>query len=329
MTTADAFSFSTRIFLTNSSGDRNLQRKKTVAALGNFDGVHKGHMELIKKAVETAEKMGAKSMLYTFGNHPAKVLNPDANAKILTSKNKKEKIAKENSIDTVYFETFTAGYAAMSPEEFVKKILVEKLNASAVVTGFNYTFGAKGSGDTEMLKTICGKYGIDVYVIPQVVINGNTVSSSFLRKLVSEGNVSEYPDYTGRMFSVSGKVVGGKHLGRSLGFPTANIVPEPDICLPSPGVYITETDIGGKTVHGITNVGSNPTFDEKTTRIETFLFDFSGDLYGDEIEVFFIKKTRDEIKFAGSDELAERVKLDIAGGMRYFEERKDSGTDIQ
>jgi len=289
--------------------------------LGNFDGVHLGHAALITELMSQSAKRGIPSLVYTFANHPSNVLNPETPTKLIVTNTQKCEIMKKKGIDGVYFETFDSEYALMSPERFVKEILVDKLNAKVVVTGHNYSFAARGEGTPQLLAELGKKYGFDTIVIPPVTIEGETVSSTLLREIIKRGEVEKYPIYTGRKYSLPGIVQQGRHVGRSLGFPTANILPREGFALPDSGVYITETLIDGNLYGGITNIGNNPTFNLESTTVETHLFDYDDVLYDRKIEVFFIKRVRGEMKFASPAELVERVNKDIDDAKAFFRKR--------
>ncbi len=286
--------------------------------LGNFDGVHLGHAALMEELKKQSELRGIPSVVYTFANHPNNVLFPDNPTKLIITNTQKAAIIKSKRVDGVFFEHFDRRYAGMSAEQFVKDVLVEKLNAKVVITGHNYSFARKGEGTPALLKSFGEKYGFDTVIIPPVEVEGTVVSSTLLRSIIKKGDIELYPKYTGRRYSMPGIVQQGRRVGKSLGFPTANILPREGFALPESGVYITETLIGGVLHGGITNVGNNPTFNLDKTTVETHLFDYDETLYGQSIEVFFIKKVRGEIKFDSPEELSKRVNLDIAAAKEYF-----------
>ena len=290
--------------------------------LGNFDGVHVGHAALLDELRTQCAAYGIPSVVYTFENHPANVLFPEHRTELIISNAKKAALIKEKGIDGIYFEHFDRAYASMDAEEFAEKILVKTLHARVVVVGHNYSFAKEGTGSPEILKQLGACYGFETVVIPAVTVEGEVVSSTLLRSVVKSGDAERYYLYTGRRYSIPGVVEYGRRVGRKLGFPTANILPRDGFALPESGVYITETRIGGKLYGGITNIGSNPTFGTNRTTVETHLFHYNENLYGQTIEVFFIKKIRGEIVFRSPEELAERVHRDIGTASRYFEERK-------
>lgn len=293
--------------------------------LGNFDGLHLGHAALIEALKNKCAERAIPSVVYTFANHPNNVLFPETPTSLIVTNTQKTALMKGMGVDGVFFEHFDKKYAAATPEQFVKEILVDKLNAKVVVTGQNYSFAHKGSGTPELLEKLGEKYGFETVVIPHVNIDGQVVSSTLLRSIIKSGEIEKYPLYTGRRYSLPGIVEQGRRVGKSLGFPTANILPREGFALPESGVYITETMIGGKYYGGITNVGNNPTFELKKTTVETHLFDYNECLYGQNIEVFFNKRVRGEIKFSSPEELSARVMQDIADAKKYFTEVKNDG----
>ena len=300
--------------------DEYIRTEKGVGiGLGNFDGIHLGHAALIAELKRQSEVRGIPSVVYTFANHPNNVLFSDMPTKLIVTNTQKATIIKKEGVDGLYFEHFDRKYASMSAEQFVKEILVGRLNAKVVVTGHNYSFAARGEGTPELLTQLGKKYGFDTVVIPPVTVGGETVSSTLLRSIIKSGEIERYPMYTGRRYSLPGVVEQGRRVGRSLGFPTANILPREGFAIPDSGVYITETLIGGVLYGGITNIGNNPTFNLNRITAETHLFDYDDVLYGQNIEVFFIRRVRGEMKFESPEALVERVNKDISDAKAFFE----------
>lgn len=310
------------------SRDRNCQREKTAVALGFFDGVHKGHRALLDELKKISVSTGLRSVVYTFVNHPLTVLGADV--RLLGHNSLRAEYIAESGIDQLRFVWFDRQLSRTAPEDFAKEILAGELNAAYVLTGENYTFGSKGSGNAAMLAEFGRRYGFEAMAVPPVKIEidgqRKTVSSSLLRKLAAEGRMAEYEAAAGHRFRIDGTVTQGRRVGRSMNFPTANIVPDRRFALPSPGVYATvaRTSIDPeKSYPGITNVGNNPTFNGVAGRvsIETNLIGFRGDLYGRELSVEFIEKTRGEIRFSSKRELAAQIASDAADRIKMFETR--------
>ncbi|MGE5629837.1 MAG: bifunctional riboflavin kinase/FAD synthetase [Caulobacteraceae bacterium] len=285
-------------------------------ALGSFDGVHLGHQKLIRLLVEESENLKTGSMVYTFMTHPRKTLTPNKPIYLITDNRKRAEILDGFGVDMLFLEDFNK-IRHMSAEDFVKEILLGRFKAKCVVVGYNYRFGCKGDGDAELLKHFGQKYSFKVDVVEAVEINGHTVSSSLIRHIIRSGNVEKVPEYLGRPFSIHGKVVYGKQNGEVMGIKTANLEVKKDITLPHRGVYHTNTVVGGRTYKSISNIGFNPTFNGGSLSVETHILDFSGDIYNEEIEVFFLKHRRDEIRFNSMEELVKQIRTDIRDRLNY------------
>lgn len=285
-------------------------------ALGSFDGVHLGHRKLIELLKEESKLYGTGSMVYTFYTHPRKILMPDKHIYLITDNEKRAEIMEGMGVDMLYLEDFKK-IKDMSAEAFVKSILVDGFNAKSVVVGYNYRFGIKGEGDAEILKQYGEKYGFKVNVVEAVEVHGHTVSSSLIRHTIRSGSVEKVADYLGRDFSVHGKVIYGKQNGEVMGIKTANIEVNKDITLPKKGVYYTSTLLQGKLYKSISNIGFNPTFYGESLSVETHLLNFDDNIYGEEIEIFFHKHTRGELKFVSMEELVKQIRKDIQDRLAY------------
>ncbi|MGI6778158.1 MAG: bifunctional riboflavin kinase/FAD synthetase [Acetivibrionales bacterium] len=287
--------------------------------LGNFDGLHIGHMTLINALLSESRFYGLNSVVYTFSKHPENILRKKLFTPLLTTERKKISLLRETLLDYLYFEEFDERFSRLQPEEFVKGILVDKLNIKLAVAGFDYRFGYKGQGDTEYLKALGGKLGFKVIVIPPIKMCNEIISSTLIREQVKKGNMERAFELLGRHYSITGEVVGGKKIGSKLGFPTANIHPETYLVMPHNGVYITKTMVDGVLYNSVTNIGRNPTFEEvEQVRLETHILDFNKDIYGEDIEVFFVSKIRGEKRFSSKDRLIEQVRKDIGTAREYF-----------
>ncbi len=280
--------------------------------LGNFDGVHLGHAALLRRLREECAKRGLASLIYTFQGHPDHVLQKDKITPLLMTEEQKCAILEEQGIDYVFLEEFDAAYAAMTPRDFVKNILVERFAVRLAVVGYDYSFGCHGAGTPDALRDWGREFGFDVFVIPPVQIDGVLLSSTLLRQLVQAGEMERFERYTGRRYSIPGQVAVGRKVGRTFGFPTANILPRDGFALPGSGVYQTETKIDGSLYKSVTNIGNNPTFPGNTKiTVETHILDYDQRLYGETIEVFFIRKIREERIFPSVEALREQLKEDI------------------
>ncbi|MCR4434586.1 MAG: bifunctional riboflavin kinase/FAD synthetase [Clostridiales bacterium] len=287
--------------------------------LGNFDGLHIGHMALINVLIRESKLNGLKSLVYTFTKHPENIIRKKLFTTILTSVDKKVELLGETALDYLYFDEFDESYSRVKPEDFIKNILVDRLQVKLAVAGFNYRFGYRGEGDVDLLKEFGRKYGFRVIIIPKIIIGEDIVSSTLIRQSVARGDMDRVFNLMGRHYSLSGRVEKGKQLGNTLGFPTANIYPEDYLTLPGHGVYVTKTLINGVLHNSVTNIGKNPTFEgQDRVSIETHILDFDGDIYGQWMEVFFILKLRGEKKFKGKDELVRQIRLDAEKTREYL-----------
>lgn len=283
--------------------------KKSYIALGSFDGLHLGHVSLIDKIVTLAKENKGTSIVYTFKNHPRAVINPLSPPKLLMDNDDKISILKRKGVDLIYFEEFNKDYMKISPEDFIKR-LCDKFNVKGIVVGFNYKFGFKNLGNTKILKELQEKYGYELYIMNPCEFNNEIVSSTRIREDLLLGKVEEAQVMLNRPYKLKGKVVLGRRIGSTIGFPTANIDVRENSVLPKIGVYYTNVKWNNKVYRGITSVGNNPTVNGERLTIETNILDFSKDIYDENIEVFFIKKIRDEKKFNSVEELANQLEKD-------------------
>jgi riboflavin kinase/FMN adenylyltransferase len=285
-------------------------------ALGTFDGVHCGHKKIIQDVVNTAKQRNIKSAVLTFDKHPFTVLKPDEKIKLITDNNVKSDIISSLGVDYLIFVKFDEEFANIEAEEFVK-LLKNNLNAEILACGYNYSFGKKGKGNIQLLQKLRNEFNYELHVMDRVTHNNHIVSSSVIRKKIEAGKISDSNILLGYKLFYTGVVAKGKMLGRSLGFPTANIEIIENSCLKN-GVYITKTYINGQIYDSISNVGYNPTVGNSVRNIETYIFDFDGDLYGIEIKIEFLEFIREEKKFQSVEELRKRVIRDIDTAKKYF-----------
>lgn len=288
----------------------NETRFDTSIALGNFDGIHIGHQELIKTMVSKSKELGLKTSLLLFKSHTKTIID-NSNTQMITNNEQKFNIAKDLGVDIIYLIDFDEKLMNLSAEEFVKNIIIDKMNGKLVVVGFDYRFGYKASGDSKYLSELGKKYDFDVIVLNPIYKDSKIVSSSTIRELISIGKMTETSKLLGRPFSIYGKVISGKNRGNKLGFPTANIKPSDNYIIPKSGVYMTNTIIGNKRYISATNIGYNPTFNENTLKIETHIIDFNENIYGEILNIEFIEFIRDDIKFDSVDDLVTQMKSDI------------------
>lgn len=282
-----------------------------VLTLGNFDGVHLGHQSIFRMLMERAREKNGTSVVYTFVPHPLRVIAPERAPRLLTTYKDKIKLIEEIGVDVVICTNFTRDFANISAEDFVKEILCKRLGVKEIFIGANYLFGKSRKGSPELLKRLGKECGFTVTVIEEIKIQNSTLSSSRIRTLIAKGKVDEAAKYLGRLYSVEGIVVEGAKRGKSLlNTPTANLLTANEL-LPKDGVYAVTVDVNGQMYGGATNIGYNPTFEDKKFSFETHLMDFSGELLGKTLRVYFVKRIRDEMKFSGIEELGTQMKKDI------------------
>lgn len=288
----------------------------SVVTIGNFDGLHIGHKKIIDKVVELSKKYNFEPVLFTFNNHPLKFFGTDV--ELIMPEEKKIDAIFKAGIRHIISVDFTENIANMNPELFVREILVKKLNAKYVVVGYDYRFGRKRKGDFELLKMLSLKYGFSAIKIDKVEIENITVSSSNIRKLIKEGNISLANKMLGREFEIEGLVKGGDNLGRLIGYPTANIE-YGNFIVPKYGVYITKTVIDGIEYPSVTNVGVRPTIKEKDElRVETYILDFDKDIYNKIVSIKFLFYLRGELKFDTFEDLKRKIDEDVKIAREYF-----------
>lgn len=297
-------------------------KKGSFVTIGIFDGVHLGHQKILKFLKKMAG--GTKTALLTFDPHPVKFFNPKGRFYELSTVERKIELVTPFGLDSFVVLPFGEDFANMPPEDFVADILAGMFRAKGVVVGYDFFFGKDRRGDTKLLNKMGHELGFDVEVIEPVTFMGSIVSSTRIRELILSGKVKEAALFLGRQYRIHGKVVRGAGRGKHLGFPTANIDFQNEL-VPLPGVYAVTVGMGGKKYRGLTNVGFNPTFGEKTLRVEVYILDFSKDIYGKEISLHFIDRIRDERKFASVNDLIEQMKRDVKRGKKILEKRDDPG----
>lgn len=293
--------------------------KGSVIAIGTFDGIHLGHQHVLKFAIQRAKEIGAIATALTFEPPPVKVLRPEVAPPRISTNQQRLDWFGAVGMEAAVVLPFTKELAALTPGEFIKDILVRRLDVRAVVVGDNFRFGKQQAGDVKFLRELGMREGFEVVVHTPVMVNGEIVSSTLIRKLVSEGDVRHAASLLGRPFALTGEVVTGTGRGRKSTFPTLNLKPEQEL-LPARGVYITRTLLEGETSshRSVTNVGIRPTFNGAALGVETHLLDYSGNFTPRRIEVRFWKRLRPERKFAGAEELKEQIAKDIAAANHYF-----------
>lgn len=285
--------------------------KKIIAAIGNFDGVHLGHQALLRDAVEFARSHDAIPGAVVFDPHPRRFFNPDAPPFLICSSAKRDSLLRECGVEEILKVVFNSSLASLSPSAFIEDVLVDRMNVAGLVAGVDFRFGAKRAGDRTLLEKMGERPGFSVKIAELVNDGaaGEKFGSSAVRAALQEGAVDRAAAMLGRDWSVTGAVLKGRQVGRTIGFPTANMMLG-DLIEPRKGVYATRASVGGKTYGAVSNFGRRPTVGSDAPLLETFLFDFDGDLYGREVEVSFVKFLRDEKKFDGLDALKAQIARD-------------------
>lgn len=293
-------------------------------ALGNFDGVHRGHQALISQLVEEAHQENGLGVVFTFHPHPLRVLGRKDKLLLLNTPEDKEKQISKLGVDIFIPFPFDESVADMTPENFVTDILIKGLRANTIFVGYNFTFGRKAMGDPKLLKSICQCYDCQVKVIPEVKYDNIQISSTNIREFLLNGNITMANLFLGYPYSLVGTVVPGNQLGRKLGFPTANLKVMCGLVIPENGVYAVKVQVDQKILHGVANIGKRPTIGSDLPQsIEIHIFDQELYLYDKEMRVFFFERLRAEKKFSDISELTGQVHSDISAAKLYLENRCD------
>jgi riboflavin kinase/FMN adenylyltransferase len=285
------------------------QHHGSVMALGNFDGLHLGHQAVIAKAVALAGKMQKPAALMTFEPHPRRVFAPDLPPLRILPLSVKLHLLKGMGLDFLRVVHFTRRFAETSPEDFARRILHERLRISHVVTGEDFVFGHNREGNAESLRVMADSFGFAATTCPPVAVEGNRCSSTRIREALKSGNVAMASKLLGRPYTLAGRVQGGDKRGRTLGFPTANLMPPP-VFLPLYGIYAVLAHIRGKVVAGVASLGIRPNFPLKHPLLEVHLFDWQENIYGEKMEVELVRHIRGERKFDGMEALKAQIAKD-------------------
>ena len=292
----------------------------TVVTLGKFDGRHRGHQKLLHTMEELKETLGYATAIFTFSTAPLTLVTGEIATVITTSEERRHNMEKMG-IDYLVEYPFTDDVRKMDPAVFVKDILVKRMKAKAVVVGPDCSFGYKGAGNVELLRTLSRELGFRLYVIEKEKDHRRDISSTYVKEALEAGDMELVNDLLGYRYFISGEVLHGRRIGRTLGMPTTNLVPSTKKLLPPNGVYLSRTRIGEQAYYGVTNIGYKPTIGETFRGVETYLFDFDGDLYGENIDVELWKFKRPEMKFDSVEHLKNQMQEDIAFGKEYFFEK--------
>jgi riboflavin kinase / FMN adenylyltransferase len=294
----------------------------TVITIGNFDGLHLGHQKILEAVKKRSEELRGTSMVVTFDPHPVKVLAPEKEIKMLTTFKERARILDAIGIKVLLCINFTREFANFSPDVFIEDILVKKINAKEIVIGPDYAFGKNRKGTTELLKKRGLELGFRVKIVKSVEIDGDVVSSSRIRKLLLKGNVHEVSTLLGRAYTIEGNVIRGAGRGEKLlHIPTANIT-TPNELVPKEGVYAVRIGIKGSFFDGVANIGKKPTFGDADTGYEVHIFNYTGNLLGEHLRIYFIDWVRDQRSFPDAASLEKQIRNDIEHARKVLNEKK-------
>jgi len=288
-----------------------------ILTIGNYDGLHLGHRKIIERVEIKARENKGTSMLMTFHPHPLTILKPDRFIGLITPLPVKRRLIEEAGIDVMFIIPFTDEFHLISPESFVENILVQKLGIKGLIVGYDFKFGKGGKGNVEYLAAKSTQYGFFFDIQEAITLDNEKVGSNRIRRMIQEGDVKKAGLHLGRPYMIGGTVMAGDGRGRTIGFPTINLQTEFPL-MPGRGVYVSSVEIGGKRLPAVTNIGFNPTFDGQSLTIETYIMDFSQDLYNQKVALYFLDRIRDEVKFSSVDELKDRIRKDVEIARAYF-----------
>ncbi|KAF0152948.1 MAG: riboflavin biosynthesis protein RibF [Ignavibacteria bacterium] len=286
--------------------------RSSVVTVGSFDGLHLGHLKILQKVKQVAQESDFDSFVVTFDPHPRSVLAQNSEVSILTSLDEKKWIIEEAGIENLMVIHFTREFSQLTSDEFIKKFVLEKLNASHMVIGHDHKFGRDRLGDENKLREIGAQLGFDVTAVAAECLNKVTISSTKVRNFLFAGELDIANQFLGRLYSICGIVVKGAQRGRTLGFPTANIqVDDPKKAIPKNGVYVVRCSLGKESYYGVMNIGFRPTFENKQEIVpEAYILNFDRDIYGEKIKIEFVKRLRDEKKFESKGSLIQQIETD-------------------
>jgi len=290
---------------------------RTVLSVGNFDGLHLGHQKILRMVVARARAAALTAAAITFDPHPMKLLQPERAPLMIETLSQRLAGIERIGLDAVLVLRFDRALSILAPEDFLQRILMERMHVAAILVGANFRFGHCGAGDVRLLAQFGKEHGFDVETISPVEVDGIVVSSTAVRNAIAEGRVGEAVPLLGHPFSLTGEIRPGAGRGRTILFPTLNMVPEQEL-LPKLGVYATEAVVRENVFQSVTNVGTRPTFDGQGVTVETHLFGFDEQISGGAMEVRFHTRLRDERKFSGAEELRAQIVRDIAAAREYF-----------
>lgn len=298
------------------------QDPRSIVTVGTFDGVHRGHQAILSYLSQRAEKLNGRSTVVSFDPHPRSVVHGER-IPLLTTVEERAALLENAGLDRFVVVPFTDTFAQLSPEAYVEEVLVQRIGVQEITVGYDHRFGRKRVGDIDLLKQLGNTYGFSVDVIPPQEVGPEVVSSSTIRDQLINGAVTRAHELLGRPYALTGTVARGQGRGRKIGYPTANLsLPDSRKLVPKNGVYLVRVQLSdGQEKHGMLNIGRRPTFEEMEVTVEVHIFDFEGNLYGDDLTVQFMQRLRDEQKFDSPDALATQLSKDERHCKRVLEDR--------
>lgn len=313
-----------QIFLNTTNNIPTLSSEiKSCVTIGSFDGLHKGHIAILKRLINTAKEKSLTTVVFSFFPHPRMVLQNDVEIKLLNTLEEKQEILEKLGVDYLVNYPFSKEFSRMTAEEFVSKILIKGLHTEHIIIGYDHRFGRNRKADINDLIEFGEQYHFDIDQIKAAEINAIAISSTKIRTALSEGDITTANNYLGYEYRITGTVVSGNQLGRTITFPTANIqLSDPYKLIPKKGVYIVRSIIDQKKVYGMMNIGTKPTVEGKNQSIEIHFFDFSKDVYGSPLSVSFLYRLRDEHKFESVAHLKEQLEKDKIEALNWLETKK-------
>ncbi len=293
--------------------------RKVCVAIGFFDGVHLGHQQIIRQTIADARQHEAIAVVVTFDQHPSTIVAPSRVPPLIYSQPKKLRVIESLGADTLWLIHFDKAFSEKTPEQFIRGLANDFGNVQSICVGSNFKFGHKREGNVAALKTFGGQFNFAVHGMAAVALDGQPVSSTRIRDAIRTGDLDAAGQMLGRTYSLAGRVIEGDKLGHKLGFPTANL-DTTGLVLPPSGVYVARASVDGKNFRSALNIGVRPTLHEPnpTLHVEAHLLDFSGTLYGKEMEITFVDKLRDEKKFSSVEELKKQIASDVAEAKKRF-----------
>lgn len=294
------------------------KEKKIILTLGMFDGVHLGHQFVIKYLKEIASKEGDETAIMTFNPHPRFVLQPQTDFRLLTTLDEKIKMLDSFSVQHLYIQEFTHEFSRLTALEFVKNILVNQLKIHSLIVGYDHQFGKNRDGNFEQLKLFSEMFKFKLYRLPPIAEHNIVISSTKIRNQINEGNIALANQWLGYPFIMIGKVIQGDKIGRTIGFPTANIEIDPQKICPKNGVYFVNVKVRDKNYKGMMNIGVRPTIKGEKKQIEVHILNFNEDIYGEILEIHFYERERDEKKFISIEGLKKQLTKDKENTIKYF-----------